>query len=120
MSSTNKEGRKPLYEASFKIAVAREYLTGKKGYGKLAEQYDLPGARTVRHFVSWYKKQYPGKGAPAEPGVTTLIAHSDPGLEKELQQANLKIAGLEMLIEIAQKELGIDIVKKPGTKQSPK
>jgi hypothetical protein len=120
MSSTHKEGRTPIYEASLKIAVAREYLTGKKGYGKLAEQYNLPGARTVRHFVLWYKKKYPAQAAPLEPGELISATHRDPQLEKELQQANLKIAGLQMLIEIAQKELGIDIVKKPGTKQSPK
>lgn len=38
-------------------------------------------------------------------------------LAKQLKEANLKIAGLQILIETAQKELGIDIAKKPGTKQ---
>jgi len=45
---------------------------------------------------------------------------TDKQLSKQLQEANLKIAGLEMLIETAQKELGVDIVKKYGTKQSLK
>jgi len=39
-------------------------------------------------------------------------------ISKQLKQANLKIAGLEMLIETVQKELGVDFVKKPGTKRS--
>jgi hypothetical protein len=39
-------------------------------------------------------------------------------MSKQLKEANLKIAGLEMLIETAHKELGVDMVKKPGTKQS--
>jgi hypothetical protein len=48
------------------------------------------------------------------------VVSSDPDKEqilKQLKDANLKVTGLEMLIETAQKELGIDIVKKPGTKQ---
>ena len=36
---------------------------------------------------------------------------------KALKEANLKIAALEMLIENAGKELGVDLVKKLGTKQ---
>ena len=54
-------------------------------------------------------------GKVEQPGVST-----DPEkkqLLKQLKDANLKVAGLEMLIESAQKELGIDIVKKSGTKQ---
>ena len=39
-------------------------------------------------------------------------------LEEALLQAQLKIAGLETLIDVAEKELHIDIRKKPGTKQS--
>jgi|SRR5882757_1520435 len=120
MSSTNKAGQPPIYEASFKIAVAREYLTGSLGYGQLARKYNLRGAATVRHFVLWYKKHYPDREAIVRIAPDAAIVSRDAQLEKQLQQANLKIAGLEMLIEIAHKELGIDIVKKPGTKQSPK
>jgi hypothetical protein len=41
-------------------------------------------------------------------------------LEKALQYANLKIDGLETLIDVAEKELRIKIRKKPGSKQSKK
>ena len=37
--------------------------------------------------------------------------------DKELSVARLKIAALEMMIQIAEQELGIDIRKKSGTKQ---
>ena len=36
MSSTQNEGREPIYDSAFKIAIAREYLTSDLGYGKLA------------------------------------------------------------------------------------
>lgn len=38
-------------------------------------------------------------------------------LVKKLSLANLKISGLELMIDIAEDELGIDIRKKSGTKQ---
>jgi transposase-like protein len=120
--NNNKQGRDPIYPESFKIAVAREYLTGNLGFGKLAKKHNLAGAHVTHYFVRWYKKRYPDSSGVADSQATTMVIKpvNDRELEKQLKQANLKIAGLEMLIEIAQKELGIDIVKKPGTKQSPK
>jgi len=54
--NTNKQGRKPIYESGFKIALAHEYLTSNLGYGAIAAKYGLPGADTVRFFVNWYKR----------------------------------------------------------------
>lgn len=49
---------------------------------------------------------------------------SPPGdlkaLQQQLQEAQLKIAALETMIEIAEKQFKIEIRKKPGAKQSPK
>jgi transposase-like protein len=120
MSSTNKQGRTPIYEASLKIAVAREYLTSNLGYGKLAQKYGLKGADTVREFVKWYKKRYPEGQQQQLPEVSEQTGIVDKHAGNDPQEANLKIAALETLIEIAQKELGIDIVKKYGTKRSLK
>jgi transposase-like protein len=118
--NTNKQGRKPVYENSFKIALAHEYLTSNLGYGAIASKYGLPGPATVRFFVNWYKRNYAESA-----GSNVLLPENklpesvtDKQLSKQLQEANLKIAGLEMLVETAQKELGVDIVKKYGAKQS--
>lgn len=116
--NTNKQGKPLKYENSFKIAVVREYLTSNLGYGLLAKKYNLSGPDVVRNFVRWYKKKYAeniqeeNKANAMAPGDVTIKQAL-----KQLKQANLKIAGLEMLLETAQKELGIDIIKKPGTKQ---
>jgi transposase-like protein len=113
-------GRTPLYDNAFKVAVAREYLTGNSSYSFLAKKFDLPGSKTVNGFVRWYRKNYaegPGQQQVKDRQSAREASDNDP-LSKQLKEANLKIAGLEMLIETAQKELGIDIVKKPGTKQS--
>ena len=113
-------GRKPIYESDLKIAIAREYLTSSLGYGELASKHCL-SLETVRHFVKWYRKHYAQETQPPQPITTDPLAPSqNKQLAAELKQANLKITALEMLIETAQKELGIDILKKSGTKQCSK
>jgi transposase-like protein len=120
MNIPNKQGRAPIYESSLKIAVAREYLTSNLGYGKLAQKYGLNGPSVVREFVKWYNKRYPPGHEPQPQQTIESKGISDKQGDKALQEANLKIEALETLIEIAQKELGIDIVKKFGTKRSMK
>lgn len=117
--NTKKQGRPPIHEASFKIAIAREYLLSSLGYGALAVKYGLP-VEAIRFFVKWYRKNYPDP-EPALPSAG-IPSVKEPAVnvnntDQQLQEANLKIAGLEMLIENVQKELGIDIRKKLGTKQ---
>jgi transposase-like protein len=107
------QGRQDIYDPAFKIAIAREYLTTSLGYTKLAKKYNLPGEATARHFLRWYRRKYPD-------GIVELKKTEVPVEDKELKEANLKITALEMLIENASKELGVDLVKKFGTKQSKK
>ena len=104
------------YDRNMKIAVVREYQTGQMSYGQLAEKYGLPGKDTVAHFVRWYQQRYPA-GVTEDPGGTKTANIQVP---KELMEANLKITALQLLIENAGKELGVDLIKKFGTKQSPK
>ena len=109
-------GRLDTYDASLKIAVAREYLTTDLGFTKLAKKYNLPGEATARHFLRWYRKKYPEE-------IIDEIVDQQPTVAEPLidsETANLKIMSLELLIENASKELGIDLVKKFGTKQSKK
>lgn len=116
--NTHKQGRIPTYDNGLKIAIAREYLTGNLGYGLLAKKYGL-SLNTVLGFVRWYKKNHTGDlqmvAKVEEPTVSSDLEKKQ--LLKQLKDANLKVTGLEILIETAQKEMGIDIVKKSGTKQ---
>lgn len=112
-------GREPVYEAALKIAVASEYLSGPLGYLKLAKKYNLPAAATARAFVKWYKANYSTTGLSNDVETDNQdVGDSDPGLLEELKAARLKIAALETMISVASKELGIDITKKAGAKQS--
>jgi transposase-like protein len=119
-------GRAPQYEATMKIAIAREYLTGNLGYGELAKKYGL-SKETIRHFVTWYKENNVTDDEGQTSAVPAAVNAPFPSLtdqpadkDKQLEEAHLKIAALEMLIANAQKELGIDLIKKPGAKQSNK
>ena len=115
MNPLKKQGKIPLYETSFKVAIAREYLTGNLGYGNLAKKYNIP-APSVAYFVKWYRKR--SSDSAIDTNALPLTPQEDRTFEQQLKEANLKIAGLEMLIEIASKELSVDIVKKLGAKQS--
>ena len=94
MNPLKKQGKTPLYETSFKVAVAREYLTGNLGYGGLAKKYSMP-APTVAYFVKWYGKRSPD--AAIDTVLLAVTPQEDRPLENRLREANLKIAGLEML-----------------------
>lgn len=101
------------YDPKLKIAIAREYLTTDQGYSSLSKKYDIPKT-SILDFVRWYKKKYPaGVEDIAEASIQT-VSNNVPS------ESDLKIMALEMLIENASKELGIDLVKKFGTKQPKK
>ena len=121
MNNRNK-GREPIYDTALKIAVATEYLTGPLSSGKLAIKYGLSKADTVNHMVRWFRLHYSSASGLADPAAVEkdLQLDSDRGqdLNKQLKEANLKIAALQTMIAIASKELGVDIVKKHGAKQS--
>jgi transposase-like protein len=114
MDIPKKRKRKDKYDAQLKIAISQEYLSTDLGILSLSKKYNIPKS-TVRDFVTWYKDKYTtglaaSSGEPAE-----LISNVDPR-----SQSDLKVIALQMLIENASKELGVDIVKKFGTKQPKK
>lgn len=128
-------GRPSQYEEKDKIAIAREYLSGSLSYNEIAKKYSFERKATVRHFVRWYQKHYQGADKhivkTTKPVSTKAAIHAAKPLlaekpprqtekDKQLKAAQLKIAALEMLIANAKKELGIDLVKKSGTKPSDK
>ena len=112
-------GFKPVrFEESFKIALAREYLNGQLSFNQLAKKYNVPSGDTVRWFVRWYNQWLQQQNEVGS--VTPPADPHQPELQQKLEQANLHITALEMLIQNAEKEFGIDITKKSGTKQQSK
>jgi transposase len=118
----NKPGSQSTYDESLKIAVARAYLTGNLSYNQIARKYKLRDGDVVRYFVKWYQKHYQlelsqTNTSPPASNEQHADSQQQRELEKELSDARLKIAALEIMIQIAEQDLGIDIRKKSGTKQ---
>lgn len=117
--NNQKQGVPSKYPPDLKIVIAREYLSSDLGYGALGIKYGYP-TTTVIHFVKWYREKYPGNLGPIVPSTAVINTSEDKAVFKQLAEANLKIAALEMLIQNASKELCVDLVKKHGTKRSAK
>jgi transposase-like protein len=117
--NNQKQGVPSKYPPDLKIAIAREYLSSDLGYGALGIKYGYP-TTTVIHFVKWYRDHYPDDLIAVAPSSAVADTKEDKAVSKQLAEANLKIAALEMLIQNASKELGVDLVKKHGTKRSAK
>lgn len=120
MKKKHQGGAPPIHDSSLKIAVARDFLTSELGTSEIARKYGLTRSQ-VSHFVSWYRKRYgdnPSAELLTDSADSTAQTAEEKELKKQLSDANLKVEALERLIEVAKRELGIDILKKPGTKQS--
>ena len=116
-------GPPPVYAESLKITVAREYLTGDQSGSQLAKKYNLNNGGVVTTMVSWYKKRYNLAQLPTskqEPVSSSAPTETSTDKDKQLKEALLKVEALELLIANAGKELGIDLIKKLGTKQPGK
>ena len=114
-------GPPPIYEERLKITVAREYLTGGLSQNELARKYDLKNRDAVKHIVFWYRKHYGEGKLPSVDNkpVNAPVTPAEPSSgdkDRQLKEALLKVEALELLLANAKKELGIDLLKKSGTK----
>jgi transposase-like protein len=118
-----RQGAQSKYSDAFKRQVAREYLQGDKTMAEVAQEFKLSGHYAVKDFVKWFRSQ-PDAELPPAPLTAEERASSEAllsrikELEKQLDHAQLRAVGFETMIDIAEKELRIDIRKKSVTKQS--
>lgn len=118
------KGSVSKFDISFIRMVAQEYHTGDLSYSQLAKKYGI-SAGQVRHWQSRYGSDHVEQSVVSFPSMTEQEQQAQDELKKQIEElakkltyANLKITGLEMMIDIAEKELAIDIRKKSGTKPS--
>ena len=102
----------PRYSEAFKKQVVREYETGVLNKDQLQQKYGLGGKSRV---LEWCRKY--GKFAYNSP-VINGRPMKDPQkqrikeLEKKLKAAELKLKVYDKLIEITNRQLDTDVVKK--------
>jgi hypothetical protein len=85
-------------------------------YRKLGSKYGVDRMTAYRLIMSNNKKQ----NAPSEAAILAEVSALPDDiklLKEELRKAKLKIELQDLMIDIANKELGIDIRKKSGTRQ---
>lgn len=104
------------YSEAFKRAVVREYERGILNKAQIKAKYDIGGKSRVLDWCRKYGKLvYPtgNNGRPMKDPQKQRIKD----LEKQLEEARLKVLAYEKLISIAEKEEGISILKKDVAKQ---
>lgn len=120
------QGRKSQYSDSERISIAQDYLSSDLSQAEIAAKYGITSNTIVESIVRWYKKHHGTVGVSPSPSQAPPPILSAAELsqlkqkDKELEDARLKIQALELLIANAGKELGVDLVKKLGTKRSDK
>ena len=115
-------GKRSRYDQAFMRRVVFELKTTDITFREVIEKYNING--THQMVAKWVKKY--GEDPDLEQkldvaddqGKEAHATEREAELARELKLAKLKILGLETLIDEASKEMGVDIRKKSGSKQS--
>ena len=120
------------YSDSLKREVGRRYLRGEFSYAVAAEEYGLKDKLVAKEFVKWYRMQQEkesqssseelesGKSEQELESPTVDLAEAlarIKELERALYMSELKGEALETMLDIAKRDLGIDVRKKYGAKR---
>lgn len=117
-----KSGPKSRYSDTFRRMVCEEILAGKIHQAGARKKYSI-NKGVITGWLRWYEKNHdivtkPPVMTEQEAQEVEKIKKQAKELEAALAAAELKIVGLETLIDVAEEHLKINIRKKPGTKQS--
>jgi transposase len=108
--------------------AANEVLCGVFTVEEALERHGLESAERLRYWVGRARRENQAM-RDAMSAQSSDIAQMTKGKDKddesaklreELEAARMRVAALETLIEVAERDLGVAIRKKPGTKQSRK
>jgi transposase-like protein len=128
MSIKNAKARKKNahYRWSFKRKVIMEYLKKGKGTTDLSSQYGV-SPRLINIWVNKYVGDFHGPKVFNFKGMTEeerqnyeRLKLQNEALQKELEFTQMKVKAMEILIDLAKTELGVDVRKNFGAKQSAK
>ena len=102
---------------SKKDAIIMEYFAGNLSLRQIARKYAL-NHKTIHHWIMKHEGKKPSKKADPEPeGEETKLPTDIKQLQEELRKAKLQNKLLNAIIDIAERELKVDIRKKSGTKR---
>ena len=103
----------PTYSEAFKRRVVREYESGKLSKNELKRKYGIGGNATV---LGWCKKYGKFDYTQRQTFFTVNELQQQQQrireLEKKLKDAELKLLVYDKLIEVTNRELDMDVIKK--------
>lgn len=98
------------------VQIIEDYTVHGLSYRSLGKKYNIPHVTIYRMLMGKPKKEV------KLPALEILEADTLPDdievLKEELRKARLKIELQDLMLDISSKELGIDLRKKHGTRQS--
>jgi transposase len=103
---------------SIREEIVAQYLSGAGTYRELAARYGIKKS-TVHYWVSRARRDKEGADAsvlsrePEQQDQSIEVRH----LKEELRRSELHNKLLNAMIDIAEEQLGVDIRKKPGSRQ---
>ena len=107
---------KPRASAEVVRAVLYDVQFSGLTLAQIAKKHRLSHASRVSSWVKKYSSQFGPMNTISIPTDQTNLTQ-EQRLQKELEEARMRIIALETMIDIAEKEFRIAIRKKPGTKQ---
>jgi transposase-like protein len=114
-SKTIEVKEKPRLPEEIKKTIVRDVQAGVTTAKEAAKKYSVR-EQTINNWLDKYSIKTPIGEKYIQ--KTDIELQNDKRSLKELEELKLKILALETMIDVAEKELNIDIRKKSGTKQS--
>ncbi len=115
------------YSEAFKRAIVSEILSGRSSQNAMRKRYGIGGAETIAKWIKRYAmevlvyEQNTVMATPTDPEeeIKRLRAQLQ-ALHEQLKASELKASAYQKMIEVAERELQIEIRKKSVTKRSEK
>ena len=110
------------YSRGFRTYVVTEYFSGTISLSSIQQKYGL-GSSLLSNWCHSFRRQFPLEKVnlklmnEQERREKASLERRIKELEKKLEDERLRSLGYKTMIDVAERELGIDIEKKSGTKQ---
>ena len=125
------KNRPRKFDDSFRRKVVHEYLTTDITQRELNAKYDIKGANNLSRWCNKFEHGILSKNASKSVTLGEMKPKNNPKdlkklanrikeLEGALEEAELRAIAYKKLVENAEKELGIRLLKKSSTKLSKK
>lgn len=108
----------PSYSLSFKKQVVREFESGQLSKNELQRKYNIGGNSTVLKWCKQYGKFDHSTPSQINRPLKDLQQERIEELEKKLKAAEFKLMVYDKLIEVTNRQLGSDVLKKIEAKLS--